>query len=34
MEYGIGFIARFSKYKSRESLYKGFDAIVVFYIMV
>jgi hypothetical protein len=34
MEYRIGFITRFSKHKSREGLYKGLDAIVIFHTVV
>jgi hypothetical protein len=34
MEYGIGFIAGFSRYKSRGGFYRGLDTIVIFYTMV
>jgi hypothetical protein len=34
MEYKIGFITRFSRHKSKGGLYKGLDAIVIFYTMV
>jgi hypothetical protein len=34
MEYGISFIARFSRYKSRKGFYRGLDAIIIFYTVV
>jgi hypothetical protein len=33
-EYRIGFITRFSKYKSRGGFYKDLDTIIIFYIIV